>query len=693
MNIAFTKRYLPIAFLSALLISAGSMAYYGRNAALDASTGNLAIGDSVGSELGLKRILDENPYDIEAWEKLGDFYQANGRLDEALIAYDRAYKISGDDPDFQAKSSIILVRLNRIDEAESRALVMLKNNLNSLSANKLMGWLCIAKAQKERLKEALPDPELLEKGRSYFLVAARIELNNAEAFIGLGATAKFTENNIDAEKYLKQALQIDSNSYWAWQMLGEILIEMGRDSEARRAYIRASELSDGRPDPYLELASLSRITGNYREAADYMQKVGEKGAFGRGRDLEAAGYLKEAESEYLNALLLKPEDEVAMDRLELVRIKLLPVEDTARMTLAVRRIALAKKAENVKNTLLAFLNYHRAIRLAPQYSSARLDMARFLAGEKNFSEAVKQLQRVEELTRSQNERLVASDLMEVITHQALAEMEKVHEVEFGDIWDQPTSQLGALIGNPEVLEEKIRWSITAVPKPRLVIAILPFSEPVRPYHDGVGEIAGEWLSTTLELLPGFKIIPMQEVKRVISEKNANRLEDIEPASIGEALGADVVIASRIIEAEEKIRIVMNVIKVPAGPIIFSQSLTTEGTNSLTRAIVEISNDVAGILSLKGAVLRRHSSDIATINLGRIHGIVKGDSIQIFQKKRDILVQGLDWPGEQERSIAVGYVSDLTERYAEVKITEGMPEVRAGDSIRRIRKSDSGRMKR
>jgi len=138
---------------------------------------------------------------------------------------------------------------------------------------------------------------------------------------------------------------------------------------------------------------------------------------------------------------------------------------------------------------------------------------------------------------------------------------------------------------------------------------------------------------------------------------------------------------------------MNVIKVPAGPIIFSQSLTTEGTNSLTRAIVEISNDVAGILSLKGAVLRRHSSDIATINLGRIHGIVKGDSIQIFQKKRDILVQGLDWPGEQERSIAVGYVSDLTERYAEVKITEGMPEVRAGDSIRRIRKSDSGRMKR
>ena len=73
--------------------------------------------------------------------------------------------------------------------------------------------------------------------------------------------------------------------------------------------------------------------------------------------------------------------------------------------------------------------------------------------------------------------------------------------------------------------------------------------------------------------------------------------------------------------------------------------------------------------------------------------IKKLSIQIFHKKRDILVQGQDWPGEQERSIAVGYVSDLTERCAEVKITEGMPEVRAGDSIRRIRKSDSGRMKR
>ncbi len=671
-----------VALSAAVLLSAGAFAYYGHDGRLDAALGRGLLHEAAGAERELLAVINENPFDIEGWTKLGDFYQENGRLREALEAYETAIRHSDGDPDLALRTIPVLLRLERVDEAESRAQAVLARRPGSSETYKLLGWIRIRRATGESPGRPGPDAALLEEARRHFFEAFRIRPGDAEAFLGLAAAARFSDDDREALRLLQNALALDSESYWTWQNLGDVYASLRRDSEARAAYVQAARLAQGRPYSFMELAFMARRQERFAEAADYMRQVGAEGSYSRGVNLEAAGYDAGAESAYQEALLRDPEDEVALDRLETVRIRILPADDTGRLELAARRIHLGERAEAVRNSLLAFQHFRRAIQLAPQSSPIRLRMARFLSREKAYSEAIRQLQRVEELTRSQHERLVASDLMEVLTREALTEMETVHSVDFADVWDQPTSVLGSMIGNPEVLEARIRWSVMPVPQAMLRIAILPLGEPVRPFHLDAGRLASEWLRSALELLPGYRIVPASEIDRAMRARAAVDPEETDPGLIGAAVNADIVVQGRIIEEREKIRIEIAAIRVPAGPVVWKQVRTLQGPGALNRAVLDIAGEIAERVSLNGSVIRRQPAGRLTVNFGRIHGVREGDTIEVVRNDPEIFVRGLDWPRRKETVVAEGTVKSLTERYGEVLLTRGASEARSGDIVRR-----------
>lgn len=669
-----------------LLIAAGSFAYYGTEEGLETAKGLLGINAAVDAEERILSVLEANPYDIEAWTLLGNFYFEAARLEEALEAYERALDLSAGDVAIAVRHAGALIRLGRADEAESRALEIRKKYPENVDALHILGWIAIKRAGEgsSGLEGTFPNPERLSDAEIHFQEAIRIDPADAEGWLGRAVIARMRGKHVDAIPLLERSIAIDSAQYWAWHLLGNELAALGRDDEAARAYHEAQALASGRPYSLLELAAIARQNSLDSTAAGYLARVGPAAAYNRGIDLMNARNLAEAERAFMEALLVNPEDGLALDRLEQVRIDLYPASDTRRVELAGRRVAAGARAEAVNNSLLAFRSYRRAIRLAPQLSEARLEMAKFLDREGAYAAAVTELQRVEELTRSQNERLIANDLLEVITRKALSEMESVHNIDFGAVWEQPTSALGELIGNPETLEARVRWGVNPIPRPRVRIAILPFEEAARPIHNGIGRLGAVSLATTLLLLPGFDLVPQDEIDRAAAIRMARTPGDVDPGILGRDLGADIVVRGRILERDERIDLTIEAIRVPAGPVVWSANYVFEGPDVFDQAVLEIARGISAAIPLEGMVIRREGQRRITVNLGRVHGMSVGDTLTILRRSNEFFVEGLDWPGRREEPVMTARVVGLTERYAEIEpIGETIGAVRAGDVVRRI----------
>lgn len=672
----------------------GAFGYYGSRSNSSADSGLLLLGAAVGAEARLRDVLAENPADIEAWMELGDLYQEHRRLAEALDAYERAVLLAADDVTPELRAVLVQIRLGHVESAETRALALLGSRPVDSSVIKVLAWIDIHRALENAagLEGLSPDPERLTRAEQRFSRVLRIEPRDAEAFLGLAVAAKLGRRDIQALEYADEAVRHDSGLYWPWQLRGQVLADLGRDSEARDAFLEARARDAGRPYTLMDLAALARREERPADAASFMAGIGAEGAYHRGVDLWQAGRPAEAEQAFLSALLADPEDDVALDRLERIRIELYPSDDTRRLGLAERRIQKAARAENVNNMLLAYLHYRRAVSLAPQVSSSRLRMARFYDRQGAFADAVTQLRRVEELTRSQTERLAASDLLEVITRKALTEMESTHAVNFGALWEQSTGILGDLVGNPEVLEERIRWSVTPVARPRIRIAILPFIEAMAPFHVGTGRLAAEWMGRTLELLPGFEVVSLADVDAALARRGATGALGVDPGTIGRDLGAQLVVRGRLLEAREDVSLRLEAVIVPHGPVAWSQEYAIRGAEALTRAVLEATRALAWNAPLEGAVVRRLDRAQVTVNLGRVHGVRVGDTLVFERRAQELLAPGFDWPGQRVEAIAEGRVTGLTERYAEVRLV-GIPvaggaaapvPVRAGDAVRVLR---------
>jgi len=672
------------AMLLLLTTTAAAFAYYAVDPVRVTGASLIAMGEETGAEETLIKGLRENPSDLEAWELLGTLYEKDERLEESLVAFGKAASLRPDDPDRAYKVALIELRLNRLDACDTGVRAILARFPFHRPTLRLGGWLALKRAaiDAENIDGFHPHEDELRRADASFRLALAAAERDTEALLGRAVVAQWRGAWAESLEWLNRGLAVDTGAYWLWQLQGEAYSRLGRRDEALVSYEAAVPFAATRPYTLLALAGLNREEEDYAAAIRSAAQNDFRGLYGEGMDYLASGAPDTAERIFRLALAYAPEDEMVLDRIEEARMASSAPVDTERIELAARRIEDGGRAEQVHDVLRAYADYHRSARLAPQRSAVRLRLARFYNRQKLYSAALRELERVVELTRSQEEMLAASDLMEVITRSVMNELESAHRVNLGSLRREPLDALVAIMSRPERLEERMQWSLLPPRRPGIRLAILPLKEVRTPVHTGVGRSVAAYLGENLAFNTGFDFVPMEQIVQSLKRHGAAMAGDFDPGPVAAEVGAEIVIAGRIFESEEKVTVEVKVLRAPDGPVLERITLTRQGPEALSRCLVELLYRLNDAVPVAGNLIRRQGSSAVTVNLGRASGVVVGDTLVFTRPRRDLFLAGFDWPVERTEVLAQGRVTAVTEHYCEVAPGAGAAMLRAGDRAER-----------
>jgi tetratricopeptide (TPR) repeat protein len=246
-------------------------------------------GDYKAEEAVWRQVIALDPTIPEAYSNLGTALKGQGRLTDALEAYQKATQLNPKDDDSQYELGSLLVFNHRYAEAETA------------------------------LRQAL---QLNPKNAS-----AEAELGNA--LRGLGRP-------VEAEAAYQTATQMNPKDYYPQYELGLMLERQKRYAEAEAAYRKSIAANPNNPDPLSSLGDLLRQQGRYAEAEPlYRQAMNtDSGRFyARGRLADTLVLQKryaEAEDLYRKALETTPIGDLNRQNLQHALESVIDLETKAR---------------------------------------------------------------------------------------------------------------------------------------------------------------------------------------------------------------------------------------------------------------------------------------------------------------------------------------------------------------------------
>ena len=222
-------------------------------------------------------VVSKSPHNYRAHYNLGNVLQRRGKLDEALVQYEKALQLR---PNFavahdnmgltlMAKGNIpkavkhaamavrmkpgnaiiqnnygqLLLRQGRIEEAAKHFHQAVRIRPRYAKAQNNLG---IALAQQKKFKEA----------KGHLLLAARLDPNNSEILNNVGQVFMLQGNSTEAVRYFEAAIQQNPNFAQALTNLGFMKLKENRVDEAKQYFHRALEIAPnmGRARQGLNLA-------------------------------------------------------------------------------------------------------------------------------------------------------------------------------------------------------------------------------------------------------------------------------------------------------------------------------------------------------------------------------------------------------------------------------------------------------
>jgi tetratricopeptide (TPR) repeat protein len=231
----------------------------------------------------LSRAISQHP-EPAYLASLGSALQRQGRLQDALKAYDKAVQLKPDDSSLWRDLGNLLFDLNRIDEALLSFQHVLTLDpghwdaayrcgylLNQLGRpQEALGYLDIGHRLQPRKAVMLEmraialhslkryQEALAENQRAYALNAANPETcNNA------GAALQFLGRDAEALPWFDRALKLRPNFIMAWMNRASSLQQMHRFEEAMAAYQRVTTMDPGNADAAWNLSLIDMLHGNF----------------------------------------------------------------------------------------------------------------------------------------------------------------------------------------------------------------------------------------------------------------------------------------------------------------------------------------------------------------------------------------------------------------------------------------------
>lgn len=179
------------------------------------------------AEAAYRGALQVDPGHAAAWAFLAALLHQTGQPD--LEAYERAVALHGGDPETQFGLGRALALAGRAVEATAP----LKQAV-TLDPEHALAWSFLA--------SVLAEQELAAPSIAAYKRAVRLAPDDATTWFDYAVSMTTFAGPEEAEPLFRKALEIDDSTADAWQGLGEVLEDLGRSDEAKKAQARAAAL-------------------------------------------------------------------------------------------------------------------------------------------------------------------------------------------------------------------------------------------------------------------------------------------------------------------------------------------------------------------------------------------------------------------------------------------------------------------
>jgi arylsulfatase A-like enzyme/Flp pilus assembly protein TadD len=227
--------------------------------ALDLST----AGHHEEAVVAFRRVLEEEPGMVDAWEKLGLALAEVGQGDEAIAAFEEAMRLSGGAPQIALSMTDVFLRLDRLEEARIHAEIAL--DVHEL-ARDVLAQVAIRQGDLERASTLAEEAVANRRSRLAPLITlADLRLKQERFQDSLDVSEEVIREFGD-----RQDLDKLRGLFFT---RGRALVQLGRPGEARAAFEREIEISPDQLAPYTHLAYLHALEGRGAEAGGTLQKM------------------------------------------------------------------------------------------------------------------------------------------------------------------------------------------------------------------------------------------------------------------------------------------------------------------------------------------------------------------------------------------------------------------------------------
>jgi tetratricopeptide (TPR) repeat protein len=281
-----------------------------------------------------KEIIKKYPDHQFGWKVLGAVFKQTGRLQDSLIANERALGILPSDAEAHSNLANTLKGLGRLEEAATsyKKALTVKPNWAEVHSNlglilQELGKLEEAKTSYKKaisirpeyaeahsyLGNTLKELGRLEEAETSYRTATSIKPELAEAHNNLGCTLKELGRLEDAEIIYKKAIAIKPDFAEAHSNLGNTLHELGRLEEAKESYEKAIAIEPDFSGTYNHLGNTLHELGRLEEAKEsYKKAISIKPDYAEahynlGFMLKGFGRLVEAQASFAQVIKIEPD--------------------------------------------------------------------------------------------------------------------------------------------------------------------------------------------------------------------------------------------------------------------------------------------------------------------------------------------------------------------------------------------------
>lgn len=532
-------------------------------------------------------VVEKNPAFSEAWYKLSECSYKLGEYDLALQYLSEAEKLEKENSKILNLKGMILLALDRSDEAGALFNTVLKKYPNDIDAH-----------------FGLAEIELLE-GRyvgaeSQYSEALKRNNINRKAILSLAVLNAEKEDFTQAERYIRQALAYysgDSEVHY----IASIIYSMNKDYENAEKQARISvEIDENNTIAYVQLANVLYKEDEFEHVINICDYL-----ISRDRNNSTAWYLKgisnlklgneeEAINIWSTGLSVQSEDEVMRSSLEITARNFLSLEDARRGVWAGYHISKANQYSTQYDGDGMLYEYQRALLLDPMNKDARLSYAKILELNGMYELCLNQLKFIKEHNYenlTSREKVELDDKIEAYDSLLISNLAKQ--------WNVDTFYL-----------DKTRWNI---------VLFYTDSSDSRLHSDIERQ-------TTLAAADIFSGVAITSVKTQVAPISG----------YGEAFrnarrnNFDYFIILDTKETSEDVTINYAMYSGRTGKEIANESFYNTGNNRFSSSLRRLRQSVLDKLTVRGKILNRNGNQVL-VDLGKAENIQNDSELRIVKK--------------------------------------------------------------